>query len=117
MLLAAIACSACTSYHAVTPPLPGRSASLDNAHDQLTVSQGVALGFECVTAWGNPCTAGQATIDDQKVAKVYSAHLNHLEGFLNGVLPPTSYVVVGVNPGRTTLHIPGESALRVVVVP
>ncbi len=117
LLLAAIACSACTSYHAVTPSVPSRTAALDNAHDTLTVSQGVALGFECTTAWGNPCAAGQATVDDQKVARVYAAHLNHLEGFLNGVLPPTSYVVVGMQPGQTTLHIPGESALRVVVTP
>lgn len=116
LLLAAIACSACTSYRALTPPPPSSAAELDNAHDQLTVSEGVALGFECVTAWANPCAAGQATVDDPKVAKVYSAHLARVESFLNGSLPPTSYVVVGVKPGQTTLRIPGEEPLRVVVV-
>lgn len=114
-LLLAVACSACTSYRALTPPPPSRAAALDDAHDQLTVSQGVALGFECVTAWANPCAAGKATVDDPGIARVYAAHLGRLETYADGALPPTSYVVVGVHPGRTLLHIPGEDPLKVVV--
>ncbi len=117
LLAIVLACSACTSFRAVTPPPPSRVASMDNAHDELSVSRGVALAFVCTTAWGNPCSAGKATIDDPKVARVLPAHLNRLDTYMNGSFAPTSYVVVGVSPGRTVLRIPGEDPVKVVVVP
>ena len=116
LVVVVVACSACTSYRTVTAPPPGHVASLDNAHDQLRVSQGVAIAFECTTAWGNPCSAGQASIDDPKVARVLPAHLDRLETYLDGTFAPTSYVVVGVAPGKTVLRIPGEDPVAVEVV-
>jgi hypothetical protein len=117
LLVAIAVCTGCTSYRALTAPPPSRVASLNDSRDELRVSQGVALAFECVTAWGNPCSAGQASIDDEKVAKVLPAHLNRVDPYIEGSLQPTSYVVVGVSPGETTLHIAGEDPVRVVVVP
>lgn len=114
-LIAALACGACTSYRAVSVPPPSRAATLDN-NDDVRISQGVALGFECATAWGNTCATG-ATTDDPKVARVFPAHLAKLEGYMNGVLPPSSYVIVGVKPGHTLLRIAGEDAIDVEVVP
>jgi hypothetical protein len=114
-LVAVLACSACTSYRALTAPPPSRTATLANDND-LCVSEGVGIGFECVTAWGHPC-GGPATMDDPGVAKVFPAYLARVESFVNGALPPSSYVVVGVKAGHTVLRIPGEDAIDVVVVP
>lgn len=116
-LVVVFAATGCTSYRALNAPPPSRVATLDNAHDALRISAGVALAFECTTAWGNPCSAGTATVDDPTVAKVMPAHLGRLSAFANGSLPPTSYVVVGVKPGQTLLRVPGEDPVRVVVVP
>jgi hypothetical protein len=108
---------ACTTYRTLTPPPPSRVANLNTEDNELRVSPGIALGFECITAGGNPCGDGQATIDDPKVAKVYPAHVNRLERYLDGSFAPTSYVVVGVTPGETVLRIADEDPLRVIVVP
>ena len=115
--VALIAGPACTTYRTLTPPPPSRVASLNTSDDELRVSQGVALGFECITAGGNPCAQGQATIDNQNVAKVFPAHMNQLSHYMEGTFTPTSYVVVGVSPGETVMRIPGEDPLRVIVVP
>ncbi len=115
-LAALLASTACTSYRALNAPPPSRVATLDNAHDALRISEGVALAFECTTAWGNPCSAGTASVDNPTVATVLPAHLGRLASFVDGTLPPTSYVVVGVKPGETLLRVPGEDPVRVVVV-
>jgi hypothetical protein len=117
LAVVAAACSACTSYRALTPPPPSRTAALDNSRDRLELSQGVAIGFECITGWGNPCGSGQASTDDPKVAKVFPAHLAHVERYTDGSFTPTSYVVIGVSPGETVLRVAGEDPVRVVVSP
>ena len=117
VFVALLMTTACTTYRTLTPPPPSRVATLDTSDDVLRISRGVALGFECVTGGGNPCSEGQATIDNPSVAKVYPAHINQLERYVDGTFTPTSYVVVGVTPGETVLRIPGEDPLRVIVVP
>jgi hypothetical protein len=106
----------CTHYRAISAPPPSRVAMLNSGDGEITISRGVALGFECTTASGDPCSKGNATIDDQNVATVYPAYLNRLDHFMSGTLTPTSYVIVGVNPGETVLRIPDEDPLRVIVV-
>jgi hypothetical protein len=113
-LLAAFA-SGCTYYGALTPPPPGRVASLNTSDNELRLSRGVALAFECVTPNGNPCSEGVATIDDPKVAQVYPAHVGKLDRYMQGTFTPASYVVVGLAPGKTLLRIPGEDPLHVIV--
>lgn len=113
----ALACGACTSYRTVTAPPPDHVAALDSAHDQLRISAGVAVAFECTTAWGNPCSDGDATVDDPKIARVLPAHLDRLESYMDGTFTPTSYVVVGVHAGTTVLRIPDEDPVTVTVVP
>lgn len=108
--------SSCTSYRTLTPPPPSREASLNTSDNELRISTGVALAFECTTAGGNPCSKGVATIDDPSIAKVYPAYLNRLSNYFDGTFSPTSYVVVGMKPGETVLRIPDEDPLRVIVV-
>jgi len=50
------------------------------------------------------------------VATVYPAYLNRPERCFEGTFTPTSYVVIGLAPGKTVLRIPGENPPRVVVV-
>ena len=117
LLCALVACSGCTSYRALTAPPPSRVASLNDSDDELRISSGVDIGFECVTGWGNPCSAGDATIENEKIARVFPAHLNKVDRYVDGSFAPTSYVVIGVSPGQTTLRIPGEDPMKIVVEP
>ena len=114
-LLLAISPSGCTYYGALTPPPPGRVASLNTSDNELRLSRGVALAFECVTPGGNPCSEGVATVDDPKIAQVYPAHVGKLDRYMQGTFTPASYVVVGLTTGKTTLRIPGEDPLFVIV--
>lgn len=106
---------ACTTYTALTPPPPGYTASLNTVSDELTISPGVAIAFECVTAGGNPCSDGQATVADPTIAKVFPAYLSGLKQYYSGTYKPSSYVVVGMKPGRTTLQIPDQDPLQIIV--
>ena len=115
-LLAALPVTGCTYYQTLTPPPPGRQASLNSSDNEITISKGVALGFECTTGGGNPCSKGAAKVDDESVAKVFPAYLNRLDRFVSGTYAPTRYVIVGVKPGQTWLRIPDEDPLRVTVV-
>ncbi|MFZ5891615.1 MAG: hypothetical protein ACOY0T_11230 [Myxococcota bacterium] len=114
-LLAALAAVGCTHLEAVTLAPAGRSASVDNRGETIVLSQGVAVAFKCTTAWGNPCDANRASVDDVSIARIYPAHLEELERFTRGTFKPTSYVIVGLKPGSTTLRIEGEHTYRVVV--
>jgi len=107
----------CTSYRPLTPAPPGRTATLDGSGSQLRLSRGVALAFECVTGGGNPCGPGQPEVDDSKIARVFPMHANRPGGYATGSSAPQRHVVLGMSPGETWLRIPGESPVRVVVVP
>ena len=106
---------ACSHMDALTVAPPGRTATLNDTTREIALSPGVALALRCTTGWGNPCAAGQATVDDPKIARVYPAHLEKLEWYPDGTFAPTSYVVVGVSPGETVLRVSGEEPVRVVV--
>ncbi|MFW5738887.1 MAG: hypothetical protein ACOC1F_00830 [Myxococcota bacterium] len=116
LLALVVAGTGCTTYRTLTPPPPSREASLDSSDRELRISTGVALAFECITPGGNPCSKGQATIDDTSVAKVYPAYLSRLDRFFSGTFTPSSYVVIGVKPGQTVLRIPDEDPMRVIVM-
>lgn len=110
------AAAGCTYYSALTPPPPGRVADLDTEARTIVISRGVALGFRCISAWGDPCSKeGQATLDDPKVAQVYPAYLNRLEPHAWGSFTPTSYVVVGLTAGQTVLRIPDQDPITITV--
>ena len=115
LVLLASSVSACTHFQALTAAPPGRTATLNNTKNEIVLSPGVALAFRCTTAGANPCAAGQATVENPKVAQVYPAHLENLEWYIEGKFTPTSYVVVGLSPGETVLRISGEDPLRVIV--
>jgi hypothetical protein len=83
----------------------------------LEISAGAALAFECTTVWGNPCARGKAKVADTKMGQVYPAHLDQLDWYQAGRFVSSSYVVVGVSPGQTTLEIAGEAPLGIVVRP
>jgi hypothetical protein len=116
-LAASWCASACTRYEALNAPPPERVAELDQRAGVVSLSPGVALALECTSFWGERCEPERMRVADARVAEVHAAHLGHLEQFRSGRFVPTSFVVVGVSPGETSLTIPGEDPLRIVVVP
>lgn len=114
LVLALFAELGCTHMEPLTVAPPGRHADVDNGQRKIELSKGVAVAFTCVTAWGNRC-APTAHVDDATVAQVYPAHLQRLEWFSAGKFEPTSFVLVGIQPGETVLRIPGERSTCVVV--
>lgn len=116
LFVAGLAClsSACTHYSALNAPPPGHTAQLNDAADELRVSPGVALAFTCTTPGGNPCSSS-ARIEDPGVAKLMPGHLAQLDNYVDGRLPQSSYVVVGLKAGKTRLLIDDEDPIDVIV--
>ena len=106
----------CTRYTSLTVPPPGRVADLHGNDERLEISSGVAFAFECRTQWGGRCSR-QVSVTDPKIAEVHPAYLDDLDWYRGGQFIPSSYVVVGVSPGETTLTVEGEDPLRIVVLP
>ncbi|MCA9629308.1 MAG: hypothetical protein KC766_16655 [Myxococcales bacterium] len=108
------ASTACTHYSAINGPPPGHTAQLNDAADELRISPGVALAFTCTTPGGNPCSSS-ARIEDPSLAKLMPGHLAELDSYVDGRLPQSSYVVVGLEPGKTRLLIDDEDPIDVIV--
>lgn len=106
--------SACTHYSAISSPPPGHTAQLNDAADELRISPGVALAFTCTTPDGNPCSSS-ARIEDPSLAKLMPGHLAALDNYVDGRLPQSSYVVIGIKPGKTRLLIEEEDPIDVIV--
>jgi hypothetical protein len=96
---------------ALTTPPPTRVADLNDGAETFVLSRGAALAFECDYSdfWsGGPCTGATVAIDDERIAKVYPAHVDHLVpgGFdTMSTTQQVGFVVVGVSTGTTTLRI------------
>jgi len=117
--------SGCGPYlAALTTPPPLRTAALDDVAQTIELSAGVALAFSCDNWTAMPCQDAKARIDDAAVAQVYPAHLNQLSHDWGpgqrGPRSETGFVIAGLKPGTTTLHVSsddGEVAFAVEVVP
>jgi hypothetical protein len=98
---------------ALTTPPPTLKAELDRVDETITLSAGVALAFSCNSWDGLPCEAAKAQTDDPKVAQVLPAHLNQLTRSYGwedrGPRAPTGFVIVGIEPGKTMLHVTTSS--------
>ncbi len=110
-LLAACACALGCSPRivAISPAPPDRVLELDEAHDRIELSDGVGIGFECYRD-GSSCREPRAVTRDPAVVRVYPAHLAHVD-YSWGYAPQrtaTGFVLVGMSPGRTTLHVESE---------
>jgi len=119
------ALAGCSPYlAALTPPPPTLKAQLDRTEETITLSAGVALAFSCDSWKGLPCEAAKAQTDDPTVAQVLPAHLNQLSrGYgwsTAGPRAQTGFVIVGMKPGKTALHVTtsdGNVDFAVVVEP
>jgi hypothetical protein len=115
LLALGIALAGCSevSLSAITPPPPGRDAALDDEADEIRLSRGVALAFECVSresGYSGPCRDATIAVDDPTVATVYRAHLDALGGGPwsqqpEGPQQQTAFVVVGLGAGQTTVRV------------
>jgi hypothetical protein len=96
---------------ALTTPPPTRVADLNDGAETFVISRGAALAFECTYSdfWsGGPCTGATVRIDDERIARVYPAHVDRLVpgGFETmSTTQQVGFVVVGIAPGTTTLRV------------
>jgi hypothetical protein len=97
---------------ALTVPPPGKVALLDDENLTLDLSRGVAIGFECnagTSDYNGPCRNARAKIDDESVAVVFSSYLDSVAEVWNdgdaGLRSRIAFVVVGLAPGETDLHV------------
>lgn len=117
-----------TNFEAITPAPPSRTAELDDENHRITISTGVAMAFECNYGFDNAadrnCGEGQITSNDPAVAGAYLGYSEELYEILwyredpQGE-PPTRFVVIGFEPGTTTLDVHtdcGDEQFRVTVL-
>lgn len=125
MLVAAALLSTLTgcgpSMFAVSTPPPTRSG----AHrvdvfdeDQIKLSQGVALAFDCADIWtGNPCSIASLQTENKKVAQVYPAFLERQRTpWGTTVEPRSAFVLTGIARGETVMTVVSDSGTRSVVI-
>ena len=124
--LAAITGCQDTSFDATTVAPPTRTAELDDENHRITVSKGVALAFECTYGYYRPCGDGWIESNDEAVAGAYNGYseelfdvVRHSQQSGPGDQAPTRFVVVGYQPGTTTIDVLtecGDEQFRVTVL-
>ena len=109
------------SMFAVSTPPPTRSG----AHrvdvfdeDQIKLSQGVALAFDCADIWtGNPCSIASLQTENKKVARVYPAFLERKQTpWGTTVEPRSAFVLTGIARGDTVMKVASDSGTRSVLI-
>lgn len=108
--LFAVACVE-PSLNALTAPPTGKQALLDSEARTITLSRGVALGFDC--ALDGPCAGASAAVDDGNLAAVFPAYLddlttNYTDGLYAGSAVKTGFVLVGKVEGKTKLRVKAD---------
>jgi hypothetical protein len=115
-----------TRFTALSVPPPGKTAALDDDDRRIEISRGVALAFECVSHYGDPCSNAAAAIEETQIADVYAGYLDLLtEARLYGPEPKggqsrSIFVVVGRQPGNARLRVDsgdGGATFSVAVLP
>lgn len=101
------------SLNALTVPPLGKQALLDSEDRTITLSRGVALGFDC--AFDGPCANATAAVDDGNLAAVFPAYLddlttNYTEGLYAGSAAKTGFVLFGKVEGKTKLRVKADDA-------
>jgi hypothetical protein len=100
------------SLAALTPPPPGKIATLDDEHDTLELSKGIAFAFECTSSedsYQGPCRDATATAGDEAIINVFPGYIDKLvDTYDDGYAGPrsrTAFVVVGLAAGVTDLVV------------
>lgn len=122
--LIALSSTGCTpSLAAVSTPPPTKTARLYSKQPLFqklryyaNLSTGVALAFTCTH--GDPCKNAKISIDDPTVVKVLPAHLARLEmePLRRDSLPPSTFLLVGLQPGNTTVRLRASGADATIAV-
>jgi hypothetical protein len=84
---------------------PGRVVRGAENPNHIDVSEGVAVAVECVKFGGGACREATATTADPTIARVLRGHISGLSRSYDGTGNSSSFVVVGVTPGRTKLSV------------
>ena len=103
----------CNTYlEEISPAPPGAVATVDDTKETIEISHGAALAFECHYNQG-VCTAAKASTENPEVAIARPAFFDELRpggydrhtGLYNGTDTRSVFVIVGRQPGKTTLHV------------
>ena len=113
------------SLTALTPPPPGKIATLDDEHQTLEISRGIAFAFECLStndSYSGPCRDATAVAGDEGIVNVFPGYLDTLaQSWDDGASGPrsrTAFVVVALTAGVTDLVVTtseGDVNLEVTV--
>jgi hypothetical protein len=130
LALGGVALSGCTPYFYpvtdVPPAHQGRFAGVDaKGIDQIVLSKGVAMAFECREPWlGDPCANATATSADPRIAAVMPTHLQEAQnpwgnrymygGYAESQIGAqrTGFVIAGVEKGETTITVSSTDGNR-----
>jgi hypothetical protein len=116
VLLSTAGCYQPPALQAVSAPPPLATATLvdDGGNASITITKGVALAFSCTDPTNSdPCKGLSATVADPQVASVSQGYLDTLSPSnpdltgmgVDGSQPQSVLVVVGHEPGTTTLDL------------
>lgn len=121
LLIAMVLCVAATAcgprFHAMTTPPPGREATLTEQQKfwggfkydvRLTEGTVLAVGCDCVSL--------AISADDPRVATVMQAHATNKNPMTQREARVTSFVVVGVRPGKTVIRVKASNGTKVIPV-
>ena len=102
-----IACER-ANFSAVSSPAPGTTAWLDDNDREIQLTAYAALGIECSNNKG-PCRNVQVRVADGERVQVYPAAVSRLvatytDGRYAGEQPASVWIVVGLQPGLTSIH-------------
>ena len=120
LLLVALALSATgcgPRFHAMTTPPPGRSADLTEDRRfwggwdyDVRVTEGTVLAVGC------DCARLSVTTDDARIATIMKAHSTSKDPMTQRDARVASFVIVGVAPGKTRVHIKGSNGTKTIPV-
>jgi hypothetical protein len=133
-LLLSLAClvtAGCApQYEALSSPPPFTVGELCDADDcggeEIRLTQGMALAFDCVTPTFEPCTHVKARVADPEIAVAFDGYLDDLSSpnfsydGMAGAQPEGAVVVVGHEVGTTTLTVSsdaGDTVFDVTILP
>lgn len=106
-MLAVVGCG--PRFSLITGAPPNRVARLDLDNKRIEVSEGVAVALECYRE-GSACKDVKATSSDPKIARVFPAHLTKVTRGLYEQGNVSTAAIVGVAPGKATIHVVSEGS-------
>lgn len=115
LALSSVGVLACeTRLEELSTPPPGAIAYIDEPVEEIAISHGAALAFECLYQ-NRPCVDAELSVESPEVAMVREVFADDLFERTSTVPYDTTetrsiFAIVGRNVGTTTLHVRHDDA-------